>query len=106
MAPSASVPEPSANADSPAVDPVPEDFTAVSYTHLDVYKRQAVPGPVCLRPVLPLLEPRGGNPGSRQIQRVHLHGSGRGRSGLRLSLIHILTAAWAMLPSPRTGHSC
>ena len=36
-----------------------------------------------LRPVLPLLEPRGGNPGSRQIQRVHLHGSGRGRSGLR-----------------------
>lgn len=38
-APSASVPEPSANADSPAVDPVPEDFTDVNEYFLPDYIR-------------------------------------------------------------------
>ena len=39
VAPSASVPEPSANADSPAVDPVPEDFTDVNEYFLPDYIR-------------------------------------------------------------------
>ena len=44
--------------------------------------QSAVSGSVRLRTVLSDLEPRGGNSGSRQIQRLHLHDTGRNRGGL------------------------
>lgn len=65
----------------PALFVLPVNLELASDGEARQRPQPAVPGPLRLRPVFPVLEPRGGNPGSSQIQRLHLHGSRRGRGG-------------------------